>query len=564
MKDNDFKIQLFNDILKNILKYYNNPIINENTEYITIKCPSCLKETAFIYKNNPVFIKCNRLNECFYEKNNFDIFIKKYKKENNLIEDNDEDIILNYLKSRKVEKIINNKQISIKKEINKNIFIYDFNEYIIKHYYMSDKIKYIKQKGKQKFIHLINSQNDKALYITEGIYDLFTLSIMKKNVACSLGSLSISFLNNIKNLLSEKIYDKLILCYDNDNAGECYTKKTIDFFKNVQYEYINWKEINIVINKNNNIKDINDLFCKYSEKDIKKINLFISSENILEKHVIGDFYNFSANESYDLYKKTPSVWFKNYDITIYNGLNIIGARTSHFKTSFMLNLFNDVDNALQFSDSEKIINKIILKPVFITLEEDIGNIIKKLTYINFKQNNKKNYISTYNKFLSKKNPIISLNYNEWNKILDLINKLIKLEYNLFFIDYLQLIKNLNIETRYQAIAEITNDFNRLGNIHGIYFLISSQLTEKNFNDNLPTLNMLRESSNIANDAKNIYLLEYLINENIVLICNPKNRYDKKTVFEECKNDIKKTIKKNKHYIIDKFKIINYIDPFKNK
>lgn len=580
MKDMDLKEQLFADILNYFSKYYGFLPVFENNDYITVICPSCREKSAFIYKNNPTLIKCNRLNYCKYEENHFSSFMQKYKEEmgfsSYFLKNDSKDTLIDYLKERKVEKILENSEVSIQRN-SRNEFIYDFKGYKITHDpYSLSSIKYKKPKGKQEFIFINPNKDSKSLYIVEGIFDLFSLVLIGKNTACTLGSLSQDFLLNVKNLLIKGTYKKLVLCFDNDEAGFNYTSKTIEYFKDMDfsYEYINWDIVN-QLNLSAKIKDINDLFRVFNKQEIKELNLFTSGLEMLKKEAIGEFYKLSAKESFDLYHKTPRLWFKNFGVNLYNGLNVVGARTSNFKTSFMLNLFNaslEPSKIIQFNDDIESSQKINIKSVFITLEEDIGNTIKKLDYINFQKVYTKEdlrekedaYIHIYNKLLAKESPLIALDYNDWGKIYSLISNLIRLGFNLFFIDYLQLIQNTSMDIRYQALGDITSTLNRLGNQYGVYFLLGSQLTERNFgSQGLPSLDMLRESSNIANDAKNIYLLEYLHQENVVLICNPKNRYALKSYFKDDKDNEKK-ISFNRNYVVDKFKIVDYREPEKKK
>jgi len=143
--------------------------------------------------------------------------------------------------------------------------------------------KTIKPEGKKYVPYFLSGTNDKII-IVEGQTDAVAVKLMfpDMNVFCIGGTSSYKVLSKLKYYYQGK---KVILAFDNDEAGKTCTNNSIEFFLNHK-EYSN---IDIRILKwNEKIKDIDEYYRMYGKTD-KLLDLEIFKTKSKSITYIGDF-----------------------------------------------------------------------------------------------------------------------------------------------------------------------------------------------------------------------------------------------------------------------------------
>jgi len=177
---------------------------------------------------------------------------------------------------------------------------------------------------------------------------------------------------------------------------------------------------------------------------------------------------------------------------------VVGARPSTGKTAFSLQMLS------QISDK--------YKTVFFSLETSHGKIydrlmsnvssiqMNKIKTSDFDEYDKEKIIEGIDKLGKKKITVVEAGGYTVEKIKA---KAIKLKAEVIFIDYLGLIKS-DGKSRYEKITNISVDLHTLAQECGITVVALSQLRRND--DKLPTMEDLRESGQIEQDADMIILL----------------------------------------------------------
>lgn len=316
---------------KNVEEMLSQQQATDRGSYFICECPSCKKKEAFVYKNNPRFIICNRENNCG-EKH----FIK-YGKESDLRKTRLEtskqkfpsltneqiqsldwserffdymrkhhisptfehgyrgisnDVLSEYIVDTQKEDLtkfmFQKMQPLFKKSyqnsdfmINRNIVmpIYDDDENLERVVLRSSTDKDAEPKEIQLVANpskdardFFIDMNDKSsrLVITESLFDALSFKEVD-NKASFIALTGIQKTNKIKEYIKDNLsdfkYKKIVIAFDDDSAGKNGTEEFKKFLKEQDVEYT---VFNYESKKNPNIKDPNE-FLQESKNDFREV-----------------------------------------------------------------------------------------------------------------------------------------------------------------------------------------------------------------------------------------------------------------------------------------------------
>ena len=238
---------------------------------------------------------------------------------------------------------------------------------------------------------LINQQNI-PVFITESAID--ALSIIEVGAEVGAEAVALNSTSNV-DLLLRKINDidnlpPFILCLDADEAGNNATEKLIKTFKEKNLQFIDGRFIL------NGCKDANEALLQGKEQFFNAVNQAIEDVlNILpselaeyeQQNAAGFFSEFINNIKTEKNTQAIKTGFNSiddiFDGGLYSGLYFIGAISSLGKTTFCLQLADQI--AMQKQD-------VLIFSIEMARNELMAKSISRLTFLNAKKQN----ISTKN------------------------------------------------------------------------------------------------------------------------------------------------------------------------
>lgn len=290
--------------------------------------------------------------------------------------------------------------------------------------------------------------------------------------------------------------------------------------------------------------------CSYEEymKQIKKldnISLTDNSVTLTEKEILSGINEQHSKINFNNFEKL------NRTLEMVRGdFLIIGATTGVGKSSFMLNLMNDLMNGFQC--------------IYFNMEMSKSTIYKRITAIksgitlddisNPKSNHQKELIDKAIKEIEKNNLIIEHKANDIKQIKSVMMKLKDKErHTILFIDHLGLTKCDNTRSLYEQATEVAKELRQMCLEYDCTVISASQLNRSAYNSDELSLSMLKDSGELENSASKVILLcrekeekneDSIVNMKVNIVKNRDGRigyinmkYDKtKQIFEEVKND----------------------------
>lgn len=375
--------------------------------------------------------------------------------------------------------------------------------------------------GNNNFLNIdVLEHTDEPIFIVEGEID--SLSIFECGAqAISLGSIS-NISNFIKSIKNKNVSNKFILALDNDKAGK---KASLELKKELEKLEIE----TIIFDFPDNYKDINEMLIDNREL------LKSSIDNLLEEldvNVPSNNINFSPNSATRVVNALVdklksgfknegiSTGFQNLDTLldggIYEGLYIIGAIAAIGKTSFVLQLSDNIagnkKDIIYFSlemSSTELVSKSLSRLSFIQESFKKGFTTRDILSGKIGDNELNKEGSVFNEsvkeYLHHSNRIIIHEGVGEIGIID-INKIVREHINKFktkpivVIDYLQIIAPYNI--RYsdkQNIDKAVLELKRLSRDLEIPVICISSFNRQSY-ENKPAMQSFKESGAIEYSA----------------------------------------------------------------
>lgn len=248
----------------------------------------------------------------------------------------------------------------------------------------------INKKGVQGNNSIINQEalQHNFIFICEGFFDMLSLE------ALNLKAISLNSVKQVPNfieLLSSKENfqeKKYIIAFDNDKAGSSATENLKSYFEN---NNISYSVLELPKAEGEEKQDVNNLFC--TNKDLLQKNIQEVKNNFFSSYLNNEKKLLELTEA----NKGKSSIKTNYDKldNILNGglqeaeLTVLGAESSVGKTTFMLNLMDNIaieKPVLYFSieqSEHELYCKLLSKEYYIT-NKKIGKFTKNIATNNSK------------------------------------------------------------------------------------------------------------------------------------------------------------------------------------
>lgn len=391
--------------------------------------------------------------------------------------------------------------------------------------------------------------------------------LLNKPNLFSIAQIKSEYLSDDKN---QKIFEYAKECYEEYESVNVYkiTDKhkdfDIDYFAdllmNELYYNSNWKqqlslaeESIIKFYKEDVIERLNQRrengTCSYDEyvKQVKKLDDIVLTNNsitVTEKEIMDGINEQHSKINFNNFEKL------NRTLEMVHGdFLIIGATTGVGKSSFMLNLMNDLMNGFQC--------------IYFNMEMSKSTIYKRIAAIkskislediaNPKTEYQKGLIEGAIKKIEKANLVIEHKANDIKQIKSVMMKLKDKErHTILFIDHLGLTKCDNTRSLYEQATEVAKELRQMCLEYDCTVISASQLNRSAYNSEELSLSMLKDSGELENSASKVILLckekedndETITNMKVNIVKNRDGRigyinmkYDKsKQIFEEVKND----------------------------
>jgi len=377
------------------------------------------------------------------------------------------------------------------------------------------------------------------------------------------------YLSDSKN---QKIFDYAKECYEEFECVNVYkiaekhkdfdVDYFVDLLMNELYYNSNWKqqlelaeESIIKFYKEDVIERLNqrreDGTCNYDEyvKQIRKLDDIVLTDNsvtLTGKEILDGINEQHSKINFNNFEKL------NRTLEMVRGdFLIIGATTGVGKSSFMLNLMNDLMNGFQC--------------IYFNMEMSKSTIYKRIAAIKSgisledvttpKTEYQKELIDEAIKEIEKAELVIEHKANDIKQIKSVMMKLKDKErHTILFIDHLGLTKCDNTRSLYEQATEVAKELRQMCLEYDCTVISASQLNRSAYNSDELSLSMLKDSGELENSASKVILLckekeenekeDVIVNMKVNIVKNRDGRigyinmkYDKtKQIFEEVKND----------------------------
>lgn len=385
-----------------------------------------------------------------------------------------------------------------------------------------------KSKGLQGDSSLINLETlqDNFIFICEGFFDMLSLE------ALSLKAISLNSVNQVKNFMellsSRKDFQekKYIIALDNDEAGSSATENLKSYFKsnNISYSILELSKA-----EGEEKQDINNLFC--TNKDLLQKSIEKAKSNFFASTLFNQKSMLKLSEA-NTNKSSIKTNYDKLDNMLSGGLQeaeltILGAESSVGKTTFMLNLMDNISidrPVLYFSieqSTHELYCKLLSKEYYCTNKATKNYMLKdrinkKIGSMRDFQNMNNITISEYEKMqelrASRDKNIFFIEGN-FNINVDTIKKQIEDFISLFgkvplvIIDYLQIIK-APIDSRMndkQVLDYNITTLRQISRSTKAHIICISSLNRASYSKKIG-LQALKESGALEYTADNVFIL----------------------------------------------------------
>ena len=265
-------------------------------------------------------------------------------------------------------------------------------------------------------------------------------------------------------------------------------KRILDDFKIRVYEELSKQVVTKVIS----IEEYNE---KISKMD--KFNIISDINYIDEEELKNNIYISNKGIKFNKF-----IQLNNILKLFQNDLLVIGASTGVGKSGFMLNLMNDLMEQYQC--------------IYFNIEMSKATIYRRLLAINQSipvnaidnpSDYQKDLIEKGIKNLSDKKIIIESQINNIQDLKMVISKVKdKGRHTIIFIDHIGLLKTTKSKSLYEQLTDIAKELRSICFDYDCTIIAASQLNRTSYNEENPTINMLKDSGELENSSRKVIIL----------------------------------------------------------
>ena len=279
--------------------------------------------------------------------------------------------------------------------------------------------------------------------------------------------------------------------YIDTNYNEQYIscqKRILDNFKLRVYEELSKQVVTKVIS----IEEYNEKISK-----IDKFNIISNINYIDAEELKNNIYIENKGIKFNKFKQLNNI-LKLFQ----NDLLVIGASTGVGKSGFMLNLMNDLSSEYQC--------------IYFNIEMSKATIYRRLLAINQNipvncidnpSDYQKDLIDKGFKELTNKKIIIESQINNIQDLKMIISKAKdKKRHTIIFIDHIGLLKSSRSKSLYEQLTDIAKELRSICFDYDCTVIAASQLNRSSYNEENPTINMLKDSGELENSSRKVIIL----------------------------------------------------------
>lgn len=344
--------------------------------------------------------------------------------------------------------------------------------------------------------------NEKFIFITEGIFDCFSFEMLgKKSICLNSVNMSNKFIELVKQNIETCKNTRFIIALDNDEKGIETSNKIIEELKSLNIE-------NFFLTVPQRYKDINEYYLNDLEGLKDNVNnLFIENEY---SYIDTYLKNIDENKNRPIIKTGFDKLDEKLNGGLYPGLYTIGAISSLGKTALTLQIADNIaemnNNVLFFSlemPKDELISRSISRHMYL-IDSDKARYAGTNNVMYGKTDNCKdifvNAVELYKENISKHLKIIEGNFDM--NIMGIISK-VESYINLtkskpvVFIDYLQIIKP-SLEKAYsekQGVDDVVVKLKMMSRNFKIPVFVISSFNRENYNTSV-NFSCFKESGGI--------------------------------------------------------------------